>query len=121
MCTTSSRYPNNLGGLAHSERSRAGGSKGLLAPIREPRHAPAAARALSVSTARKSCLSGYAPAMRKRFTIGMGASEDRLERLIAERLLPGADKKRIDERIWELFGEEWCVMFTDLSGFSRRV
>jgi class 3 adenylate cyclase len=59
--------------------------------------------------------------MRKRFAIGMGASEERLERLIAERLQPGADKKRIDERIWDLFGEDWCVMFTDLSGFSRRV
>lgn len=48
-------------------------------------------------------------------------SEDRLTRLIQERLQPGADKKRIDERIWDLFGEDWCVMFTDLSGFSRRV
>lgn len=48
-------------------------------------------------------------------------SEERLTRLIQERLQPGADKKRIDERIWDLFGEDWCVMFTDLSGFSRRV
>jgi class 3 adenylate cyclase len=54
-------------------------------------------------------------------TIVSGASEDRLERLIEERLKPGADKKRIDERIWDLFGEDWAVMFTDLSGFSRRV
>ncbi|MFA6508477.1 MAG: adenylate/guanylate cyclase domain-containing protein [Treponemataceae bacterium] len=49
------------------------------------------------------------------------ASEDRLENLIRERLLPGADKEVIDRRIWDLFGEEWCVMFTDLSGFSRGV
>lgn len=49
------------------------------------------------------------------------ASEDRLEKLIEERLKPGADKERIDKRIWDLFGEEWCVMFTDLSGFSRNV
>ena len=49
------------------------------------------------------------------------ASEDRLEKLIEERLKSGADKKLIDERIWDLFGEEWCVMFTDLSGFSRGV
>ena len=49
------------------------------------------------------------------------ASEDRLEKLIAERLQPDADKKRIDARIWDLFGENWCVMFTDLSGFSRNV
>lgn len=48
-------------------------------------------------------------------------SEERLMRLIQERLQPGADKKCIDERIWDLFGEDWCVMFTDLSGFSRRV
>jgi len=48
-------------------------------------------------------------------------SQERLTRLIQERLQPGADKKRIDERIWDLFGEDWCVMFTDLSGFSRRV
>jgi hypothetical protein len=31
------------------------------------------------------------------------------------------DKENIDARIWDLFGEEWCVMFTDLSGFSRGV
>ena len=49
------------------------------------------------------------------------ASEDRLEKLIQERLKPGADKTAIDSRIWDLFGEEWAVMFTDLSGFSRKV
>ncbi len=49
------------------------------------------------------------------------ASEERLEKLIRERLKPGADKAKIDERIWDLFGEEWCIMFTDLSGFSRNV
>ncbi len=49
------------------------------------------------------------------------ASGDRLEKLIEERLKPGSDKNTIDERIWDLFGEEWCVMFTDLSGFSRGV
>ena len=54
-------------------------------------------------------------------SINASASEDRLEKLIEERLLPGADKERIDRRIWDLFGEEWCVMFTDLSGFSRGV
>jgi len=59
--------------------------------------------------------------MTQRFKVNTRGSEDRLERLIQERLLPGADKKRIDERIWDLFGEDWCVMFTDLSGFSRRV
>jgi class 3 adenylate cyclase len=49
------------------------------------------------------------------------ASEDRLENLINERLVKGADTDLIDKRIWDLFGEDWCVMFTDLSGFSRNV
>lgn len=53
--------------------------------------------------------------------VELSASEDRLEQLIAERLRPGADKARIDERIWDLFGEEWAVMFTDLVGFSSGV
>jgi class 3 adenylate cyclase len=55
------------------------------------------------------------------FRIGTNASLDRLERLIAMRLEAGADKREIDQRIWDLFGETWAVMFTDLSGFSRRV
>ena len=59
--------------------------------------------------------------MAARVSIGSRASEDRLEKLIEERLKPGADKERIDRRIWDLFGESWCVMFTDLSGFSRGV
>ncbi len=54
-------------------------------------------------------------------SIFVSASEDRLEKLIEERMKAGADKKLIDARIWDLFGEEWCVMFTDLSGFSRNV
>lgn len=48
-------------------------------------------------------------------------SEARLWKLIDERSQPGADVAAIDRRIWDLFGEEWAVMFTDLSGFSRRV
>ena len=48
-------------------------------------------------------------------------SEGRLERMIAERLLPGADQAAIDRRIWDLVGERWAIMYTDLSGFSRRV
>jgi len=55
------------------------------------------------------------------FQIATSASQDRLEKLIAERLRPDADTKAIDARIWDLFGEDWAVMFTDLSGFSRRV
>lgn len=53
--------------------------------------------------------------------IHASGSQERLDRLIQERLAPGADKARIDQRIWDLFGEDWCVMFTDLAGFSRRV
>ena len=49
------------------------------------------------------------------------ASQDRLERLIEERLAPGADTAAIDAVIWKLFGERWAVMFTDLIGFSRHV
>ncbi|HEX2679091.1 MAG TPA: adenylate/guanylate cyclase domain-containing protein [Polyangiales bacterium] len=50
-----------------------------------------------------------------------GGSEDKLWRLIEQRAQPGADKAEIDRRIWDLFGERWAVMFTDLSGFSRGV
>jgi class 3 adenylate cyclase len=53
--------------------------------------------------------------------IGVTASEDRLEKLMEERLKPGADKEETDARIWDLFGETWAVMFTDLAGFSRNV
>lgn len=49
------------------------------------------------------------------------ASADRLEMLIEERLKPGIDKDRIDKRIWNLFGEKWAVLYTDLAGFSRNV
>jgi class 3 adenylate cyclase len=46
---------------------------------------------------------------------------ERLSQLIQKRLAPGADKGAIDSQIWDLFGETWAVMFTDLSGFSRLV
>src|SRR4051812_16622648 len=48
-------------------------------------------------------------------------SSARLWKLVEERMNPGADVVRIDERIWNLFGEEWAVVFTDLAGFSRQV
>lgn len=53
--------------------------------------------------------------------IAISASQERLEQLIEARLAPGADTRAIDERIWDLFGEQWAVMFTDLAGFSRGV
>ncbi len=49
------------------------------------------------------------------------SSEHRLWDLIDERIRPGCDLKALDQRIWDLFGETWAVMFTDLSGFSRQV
>jgi len=55
------------------------------------------------------------------YNVVTGASADRLEKLIGERLAPGADKAAIDRRIWRLFGEKWAVLYTDLSGFSRNV
>ena len=45
----------------------------------------------------------------------------RLESLLQERLQPGVNKAEIDQRVWDLFGESWAVMFTDLAGFSRSV
>jgi class 3 adenylate cyclase len=59
--------------------------------------------------------------MRYIFQVGQSASEARLEKLIEERLKPGVDKEAIDARIWDLFGDSWAIMFTDLAGFSRRV
>lgn len=53
--------------------------------------------------------------------VTQSASQQRLEQLITERLKDGADKAAIDKRIWSLLGETWAVMYTDLSGFSRRV
>lgn len=48
-------------------------------------------------------------------------SATRFWQLIEQRTAPGADVAALDRRIWDLFGEEWAVMFTDLSGFSRHV
>jgi adenylate cyclase len=56
-----------------------------------------------------------------RRSIFLSASEDRLQNLIEERLAPGADKTLVDRRLWDLFGEQWCIMATDLVGFSRGV
>jgi adenylate cyclase len=52
---------------------------------------------------------------------GLKVSDARLWRLIEARTQAGADVQEIDRRIWDLFGEDWAVMFTDLSGFSRQV
>lgn len=50
----------------------------------------------------------------------LSTSEERLWKLIEERTQPDADVAAIDARIWDLFGQDWAVMFTDLAGFSRK-
>lgn len=41
---------------------------------------------------------------------------------MSERLASsGEAKEDVDRRIWDLFGEEWCILNTDLAGFSRGV
>ncbi len=55
------------------------------------------------------------------YTIKPTSAEQRLQDLIKQRIQPGCDRVALDQRIWDLFGEEWAVMFTDLSGFSRQV
>jgi len=50
----------------------------------------------------------------------MTRSEDAFRDLLRERAGEGADLAAIDERIWRMFGERWCVLFTDMAGFSRR-
>lgn len=54
-------------------------------------------------------------------TDSLGGGEARLWKLVAERCKDEADLATIDKKIWDLFGERWAVMFTDLSGFSRGV
>src|SRR5882672_6599097 len=49
------------------------------------------------------------------------SSATRLWKLVEERTRHGADTAAIDRRIWDLFGDEWAIMFTDLAGFSRQV
>jgi len=50
----------------------------------------------------------------------MSRSTDALEQLLEERMREGADHAAVDQRIWQMFGERWCVLFTDMAGFSRR-
>ncbi len=50
-------------------------------------------------------------------------SQDRLEKLLEQRITNLGNEKlvaEIDQRIWDLYGEEWCILFTDLSGFSKQ-
>ena len=48
-------------------------------------------------------------------------TESRLWNLIEERSKAGKeDVEAIDRYIWEMFGERWAVVFTDLEGVSRK-
>jgi class 3 adenylate cyclase len=49
------------------------------------------------------------------------ANEERFWEMIAERRRSHDQRAVFDRRIWDLYGEERTIMFTDLSGFSRRV
>ena len=49
----------------------------------------------------------------------MTNSELLLGRLIEERLNPSADRADVDRRILDLFEEEWCVVSTDMVGFTQ--
>ena len=40
--------------------------------------------------------------------------------LVASLSEPEADFAQIDAELWQRFGGEWAVMFTDLAGFSQR-
>ncbi|MBS1123276.1 MAG: putative adenylate/guanylate cyclase [Deltaproteobacteria bacterium] len=48
-------------------------------------------------------------------------SSARLWSLIEQRTRAEADTVALDQRIWDLFGEEWAIVCTDLAGFSRQV
>ncbi|MCB9893590.1 MAG: adenylate/guanylate cyclase domain-containing protein [Planctomycetes bacterium] len=49
------------------------------------------------------------------------AMQSRLNKLLSQRAAAGSDREAIDAQIWDLYGERWAVMFTDLAGFSRHV
>jgi class 3 adenylate cyclase len=54
---------------------------------------------------------------------GLKTSQERLWTLMRARAAASSkgDIEAVDRRVWDLFGETWCVMFTDLTGFSRQV
>jgi class 3 adenylate cyclase len=52
---------------------------------------------------------------------GLSEAESKLWQLIERRCQDGADTESIDRELWETFGQTRAIMFTDLSGFSRRV
>ena len=56
----------------------------------------------------------------KTVSFGKGKAAQLLTELIEERLRAGSDVEAIDQKIWSMLGEEWAVLCSDMSGFSRR-
>lgn len=50
----------------------------------------------------------------------MKKSRETLVELIEQRLEIGANIQAIDEKIWSMFGEDWAILCSDMSGFTER-
>lgn len=50
----------------------------------------------------------------------MKKARETLIELIEQRLVPGANIQAIDEKIWAMFGEDWTILCSDMSGFTQR-
>ena len=48
------------------------------------------------------------------------SNQHALWKLIEERASVDSDKAAVDQRIWESFGVEGAIVFSDLAGFTRR-
>jgi class 3 adenylate cyclase len=48
------------------------------------------------------------------------AEQSELWKLIEERANPDSDPAEVDQRIWETFGADGAIVFSDLKGFTRR-
>jgi adenylate cyclase len=70
------------------------------------------------------CLCGLIPTTdyqeAKTVSFGKGKAALLLTELIEERLKPGSNVEEIDNKIWSMLGENWAVLCSDMSGFSRR-
>lgn len=59
--------------------------------------------------------------MAERNLAQVDGDEERLKALLDARIAADADRESVDQRIWDLFGQNWSIMITDLSGYSRQV
>lgn len=50
-----------------------------------------------------------------------GASQTRLDELLAKRSTPGIDASKIDRRVWSIYGETAHVLVVALAGQARRI